>query len=272
MPRYTYITCLMLIATLSCMTACGEKGASVAISPEPWKIETLPQGATEVNTSVSSLNAWAEKGRFIATGICGSASEKWLKLWVELQFSDENGNPVPFMGHASAIVPTFSDAIPPYGRSSFIGFWALAGFGKKVPKSCKVVSVRGVPQAEGPILVATNVSGLKMGINTGASGEQGIEELAWQMNGELQNPLDFTASKIKFEVLVYGTDEKLWYCTQVDLTTPEGQAVFNFIGKEGPLAPKESRPFQLRVFYEHLPQVLKDMKIGRIDLIPFEGR
>jgi hypothetical protein len=273
MSRHTYIYIyVMLIVTLSSMTACGEKSTSVAVSPEPWNIKSLPQEATEVNASVFTLNAWAEQGRFMVAGLCSSASEKWLKLWVELRFLDENGNPVPVMGHATAIVPTFSDAMPPYGRSSFMGYWALAGFGKKAPKSCEVVSIKGVPQAEGPILVATNVSGLKMGVNVGAKMGEPLEEIAWQMQGELQNPLDMTASKPEIEVFVYGTDEKLWYCTLVDPATPEGQAVFNFIGKDGPLAPKESRYFQLRVFYENLPQVLKDIKIGRIDLAPFEGR
>lgn len=105
-----------------------------------------------------------------------------------------------------------------------------------------------------------------------APGQAATEEIAWQVSGALLNPLPLTAARPCFEVLVYGTDNRLWSVLPFD--PADATAVPNIQLEGSPMAMKagEQRSFGLNLQYIFLPQVLREKKIGRVEVLAFEKR
>jgi hypothetical protein len=97
------------------------------------------------------------------------------------------------------------------------------------------------------------------------------EERAWQITGSISNPLDLVAAHPRLEILVFGTDNKLWFSTLLNPEDPASKPYFKF-ERSGPIKAKEERPFTMQVYYERLPGALKAQKIGRVQILPFEAR
>ncbi|MBK6995607.1 MAG: hypothetical protein IPH31_12020 [Lewinellaceae bacterium] len=210
-----------------------------------------------------------EKEHFIVTGICSNTSGKWQKIWLEAIPLDAIGKPLSISRHASVIVATFSDAVPPNGRTSFYASWPLTEFSGK-PASCNFKVAGAVPQDPGPILANSGVNGIKM-FEPSVAGQAAPTERGWQVSGTISNPLEMVASNARLEILLYGTDNKLWMSTVINPDDPAIQPVFSF-DRPGPMQPREERGFSLQVYYAGLPQALKDIKIGRVEIWPFEAR
>lgn len=258
---------LLVLFVMVAFLQCKEE----KIDPAPLNKNILPAGTQIVDAQLNKLNCWTERGQFFATGVCCNPSEEWRKLWLELHFVDANGKPVALNKHAGIIVNTFSDAIPPYGCSSFYVSWPLKNF-SATPANCVLQAAHALKQTEGPILVVPMANSLKM-IAPVAQGQTTTQELGWQVSGTLSNPSEKqVAAHPHFEVMVYGTDNNLWFSALVNPEDPSTRTIFEFLERQGPLQPLENRYFMVKVFYQALPDALKSVQIGRVDVSAFEGR
>lgn len=232
--------------------------------------EMMPVTAKPIAAPISNLNTWVESGSFFVTGICSNASTDWQKIWLEATPLDSSGKPLRVSKHSSVVLNTFSDAVPPNGRTAFFASWPLGDISGS-PTACQIKVAGAVRQTAGPILVIPMVNALKM-FAPQETGQPATEELAWQLSGKLLNPLPIQAKHPRLEILVFGTDNRLWFSTLLNPEDPAMKRVFQFVEGDGPLQPNESREFSLQVFYQGLPQALKEKKIGQIEVLPFEAR
>jgi len=244
-----------------------EKKASTPTPP--FHAELLNANAKPVDISVFQMNSWVENGKFFVTGICNNNTADWQKIWVELTPIDGNGKPVMISKCTSVIIPTYSDAVPPSGRSSFSAAFPLSDFSGK-PATYSVKAVKGIQPAPGPILVSQGTSAMVM-MAPGAQGEPASVEQAWQVSGTISNPLPLIASNPMLEVLVFSQDGKLWLSTLINPSDPTLSGIFHF-DRVGPFQPKEDRNFSLQVAYAILPKPIQEQKIGRVEILPFEAR
>lgn len=244
---------------------CKEK-----IDPTPLNAALLAGTNSKPSVITSFTNCWIEKGNFNVVGVCNNFSSEWQKIWLNVAPLDEKGKPVAILNHASVVIPTFSDAVPPNGRTSFSASWPVKNFSGK-PDTCIITLAGATLQKEGPILVTPTTNGLKM-FKPLDPGQTVAEELGWQISGTLSNPLPLVAAHPRLEVLIYDTEFKLWFSTMVNTEDPQNKSIFQFLERQGPLQPKEDRYFTLQLYYQALPQALKDKKIGKVDILPFEAR
>ena len=245
---------------------CNEKAP---VNKTPLNAAILPGNAQALELNINNVNCWVEKEHFIVTGICSNTSGKWQKIWLEVTPLDAIGKPLSISKHASVIVATFSDAVPPNGRTSFYASWPLSEFSGK-PASCKFKVAGAIHKDPVPILASSGVNGIKM-FEPSVDGQAVPTERGWQVSGTISNPLEMVASNPRLEILLYGTDNKLWMSTVLNPDDPAIQPVF-FFDRQGPMQPREERGFSLQVYYAGLPQALKDIKIGRVEILPFEAR
>lgn len=261
---YTRLVALLLFVLL--FQNCAETPSATS----PLYAENMPENAKPIAAPISNLNTWVEAGSFIVTGICTNSSTAWQKIWLDAIPLDSAGKPLSIQKHASVVLNTFSDAVPPNGRTAFFASWPLSDF-SGYPASCQVKVAGALQQIAGPILVVPMVNALKL-FAPPESGQAATEELAWQLSGQILNPLPMQAAHPRLEVLVYGTDNRLWLSTLINPEDPATKRVFQFVAGEGPLQPNDAREFSLQVFYQGLPQALKEKKIGQIEVLPFEAR
>lgn len=256
----------LLFALLFSFQHCTE--TSPAINT-PLNAEYLPSNAGPLQVNIYNVNSWVEKDRFFVTGVCSNISANWQRFWLDVVPVNAAGKAIAISNHTSVIVPTFSDAVPPQGRTSFFASWPLTDFSGK-PDSCIVKLAGAVQQTAGPILAVPGTNGIRM-FASSTSGLPATEETAWQLSGNLLNALDMEAAHPRLEILLYGKDNKLWLSTVLNPEDPATKPIFQF-DREGPLQPKESRAFSLQVYYTGLPEALNTQKIGRIDILPFVAR
>lgn len=254
------------IALLLSCTSSAENQSNTATNIS----NTLELDTTLTNISISDLNCWVERGQFFVVGICNNESDYWLNIWLQMAPTDANGKPIKVNGAESAIFPTFSDAVPPRGRTSFFFEWPLAAF-PSMPDSCVVTGAGAVALSPGPILVVVEQSGVKMLVPATPEDTVSNLEKAWTLNFVVENPLDVEAAHPRVELLLYGTDKRLWMATVLDPENEDQKEVFK-AEKEGPMAPKEKRRFAAQVVYDNLPQSLVEKKIGRVEFLPFNAR
>lgn len=257
----------LLFAFVFLIQNCKEE--KVVVPTQPLNVELLPTAATPTSLIVYKQNCWVEDGKFCIVGICSNPTPEWQKAWLEVVPVNAEGKPILISKHSSVIVPTFSDAVPPSGRTSFFATWPLTEFSGK-PDSFNIKAMMSIHPAEGPILVTPMLSCMKMLVPT-TEGQPANQETAWQAFSSVSNPLQMVASHPRIEVLVYGSDNRLYLSTVLNTEDPAMKPIFNFEG-EGPLKPGETRPFTLQVHYQGLPKALQEKKIGMIEAMPFEAR
>jgi hypothetical protein len=263
----TLILTLILGITLffACTNSVENKPNTTGLSDNP----ALPSGTITAIVKVSNLNCWVEKGQFLVTGICDNHSGEWQKIWLAMIPMDAKGRPLKVNGDTSSIFATFSDAVPPQGRTSFFASWPLKAF-SGVPDTCIVKGGAALPMPAGPILIVAEQSGVKMIVPENANDTVGTE-IAWHVNVMVENPLDMQALHPRVELLIFGKDQRLWFATVLN---PEDAQQKQYVNaeKEGPMEPKEKRRIGANVYYENLPQALKDQKIDHVEFHPFEAR
>lgn len=231
--------------------------------------ELLPANAAPSTVKITDLNCWIEQGQCFITGICSNESSSWQKIWLKAEPLDHAGKSLKIKGFASVVFPTFSSAVPPKGRTSFFTGWPLTDF-SGTPDSCLVTGAGAIAVAAGPILLVEQISGVKM-LAPKKEGEAATEEVAWQINAILNNPMPLPAAHPRLELLLYCTDNRLWLSTLLNPEDPQTKQLLS-LEKEGPMQPGEQRKLGVYAFYERMPQALKDRKIGRVELLAFEER
>lgn len=258
---------LNLFLGISLLLTCAE---CKDVKPKPVAVTLPPKATALTNVSITALNCWVEKESFFITGICDNLSNDWQKIWLRMAPMDSEGKPLEVNGAADAPFPTFSDAVPPRGRTSFFAEWPLSAF-SGVPDSCTVTGAGAINMPAGPILIISQQSGVKMLVGEKSGDSLVMVERAWQVNATVENPLDMQALHPRLELLVYGTDQRLWYATVLNPEEPLQKPAVN-AEREGPMKPQEKRRIGAYVYYANLPQALKDKKIDHVEFYPFEAR
>ncbi|MCC6412296.1 MAG: hypothetical protein IT270_11595 [Saprospiraceae bacterium] len=228
----------------------------------------MPADAQPATVSIRDLNFWVEGDNFYVVGVVDDRGSKWSRVWVKLQVSDKDGDVLKFEGNEAIMVPTFSDALPPGGRTSFFAGFPLKQF-NGTPAKAQVAIAYSVPTEPGAILVVSQFSGVL--IMTPKPGEStSTVERGWSLGGFVENPLpQFPCNNLRGELLVYGKDEKL-YLSQIVISDGENPTLL--MEKPGPLLPGEKRRVGASVMYDHAPRILDSIKIGRVELQPFDAR
>jgi len=262
----TLILTLVLGITLFLSCTSSVENQTSAIPPGP----TVQLDTSLTSVDITDLNCWVERGQFFVAGVCDNLSGNWLKIWLQMQPMDAKGKLITVNGAPSVVFPTFSDAVPPRGRTSFFVEWPLSAF-PVMPDSCIVTGAGAVTLSPGPILVSTEQGGVKMLVPAAPGDTMSTVERAWQVHVMVENPLDVQAAHPRVELLVYGTDKRLWFASVLNPEDPNQKEVVN-AEREGPMAPKEKRRFGARVFYDNMPQALQEKKIGRVEFQPFDAR
>lgn len=248
---------------LSCTNGAGNQ-------PKISPASDMPAEAGAAQVNITELNCWVEQGHFFIAGICDNLSPEWQKIWLKMTPMDSEGKPLKVNGEAASVFRPFSDAVAPRGRTSFFAGWPLDQF-SGTPDSCVISGAGAVVVNAGPILVVTEQSGVKMLLHEQVGDSLVGTEKAWQLSILVENPLELQAAHPRIEMLVYGTDKRLWY---VSVLNPEDPAQQQYLKpeREGPMAPREKRRFAAFLSYENLPQALKEKKIWRIDYQAFNAQ
>lgn len=120
----------------------------------------------------------------------------------------------------------------------------------------------------GPILIATKTSSVKV-INGDPEDSTKTVEVAWRVNGTLENPLPGVVLEPCIDVLLYGTDERLYFTQGLQLNQDTAVVASD---RYGQMLPGDKRNFGMAIGYESLPEALKNLKIGRVDFLGYEKR
>ncbi|MBL7828672.1 MAG: hypothetical protein JNJ57_18705 [Saprospiraceae bacterium] len=246
------------------MFACDRKAPQPS---GPLQAELLPANASPAQVKVTDINAWVEQGRFFVTGVCSNESAAWQQIWLKVEPLDAAGNALQIKGAPAVIIATFSSGVPPKGRTSFFEGWPLADF-SGTPASCRISGAGALQKPAGPVLLVEQVGGVKM-MAPNAPGQPATEEIAWQIGGVLNNPMPMEAQHLRFELMLYGTDNRLWFSMLLNPEDPQFKQLIA-LEKPGPLAGGEKRQVGIYAYYERLPQALKAQKIGRAELLAFD--
>ena len=257
---------LTLLPLLLLGQQCGDRAVPVAA---PLDAVVLPDNAVTPDVRVSDLNCWVEQGQFFVTGICSNESASWQKIWLKAEPMDLSGKNLTIHGAPSALLTTFSGAVPPKGRTAFFAGWPLSEFAG-MPDSCRISGAGALQVSPGAILLMEEVSGVKM-LTSHQAVEAASDEIAWQINAVLNNPLPTASEPPRLELLLYGTDNRLWYSTVLNPDDPQMKKIVS-LEKYGPLQPGERRRVGVYAYYDGMPQALKSLKIGRVELLAFEER
>jgi len=259
---------LLLSICPALFLACqGNSASSVQTVGTPLP-DQLPTDAKPPAISISDLNCWVEKSNFFVIGLCNNESNEWQKIWLRMDPLDGTGQALQLTQGAENTFLVLADAVPPRGRSSFFAYWPLSSFAG-VPDSAHISGAGAVTVPAGPILIAEQQSGVKM--RSGASSAPDAVETRWLASVVLSNPLQIQAVHPKAELLLYGTDKRLWMSTILDPEDPTQQDILTF-ERRGPMAPGEKRQLSCYISYDNLPTQLQALKIGRVAFLPFEGR
>jgi hypothetical protein len=229
------------------------------LAPQP----NVVPATTAIPFQITDLTCWVEQGQFFATGICINQSPTWQKIWLEATPINIGMQSTP---HAKTLVPTFSDAVPPQGRSAFFAQWPLKS--EFAPDSLRITNALAQPQAPQAILVVENLNGVRL--MAPANATQTSVEIAYQLSGTLFNALPITVASVKMEILIFDTNGRLQFSSLLDPQSEQAKPIFRF-EKTGAIQPNEKRAFELQIHYEQLPQSLKQKKIGHIEILAFQN-
>ena len=261
---------LFLAPLLAVFFSCENSDTkSAAPPPTAAASDVLPAHADTASVSISDLNCWTEQGQFFVVGICDNRAGAWQRIWLRMAPADSTGRPISCNGQPSAVIPTFSRAVPPLGRSSFFAGWPLSAF-SGLPGSCRIEGAGAVAVPSGAILVGTEQSGVRMLAPDPSDATKTIEK-GWQTSVVVQNPLQLPAQHPCVELLIYGKDQRLWLSQVIDPADPALRGIINSEG-EGPLGPQERRRISANIFYPNLPKRLQEVLIGRVEFLPFDRR
>ena len=258
-----------LILGITLFFSCTNSVENQSNNPAVAANSALPYGTITAITTITDLNCWVEQGQFLVAGVCNNESGEWQKIWLDMTPLDANGRRLKVNGDSSSVLPTFSDAVPPHGRTSFFAAWPLSAF-SGTPDSCIVKGGSALPVSSGPILIAVKKSGVRV-IVPQAPGDTATKEIAWQVNVTVENPLDIKAYHPRTELLIFGRDQRLWFATVLN---PEDEQQKQYVKaeKDGPMEPHEKRDIGANVFYDNLPKALREQTIDHVDFYPFEAR
>jgi len=240
-----------------------QKGSAVVELPD------LPDNAKQTEVDINDLNFWTEGAYFYVVGLVDDRSNQWSRIWVKIQLLDENDEVLKFDGGKEIVVPTFSDALPPRGRTSFFAGFPLAKINGK-PAKVVFTDAFSMPVDPGAILISSSVGGVMILTQAKPGDSTATFEKGWAVSGIVENPLpDYTVDSLRGEWLVYGSDEKLYMSV---LVVGQGDNPSLMQERPGSLFPLEKIRVGGSLLYENMPKMLDSVRIGRVELHVFDSR
>lgn len=266
---HTLLFCLSLFG-LQCKNQSAPPPAA-PVETKPLLPGELPANLVQANITISALNCWREKGVFFVTGICDNFSDDWHKIWLRMEPMDSTGRSITVGNLPSAVFAAFSEAVPPRGRTSFFYGWKLEDFAG-VPDSARLFAAGGEPRTPGAVIIAQEPSGVRMMASAPTPNGPGVpKEVGWQCGLVLHNTLEVVATHPRAELLVYGTDQRLWLSMVLNYDDATQRSFITANG-EGAMQPSEKRQMDCKLYYYHLPDRLKQIMIGKIEFLAFDAR
>lgn len=228
----------------------------------------LPPNADTISVGFRDQNAYSSNGMYCVAAIVDSKALTWQRIWVRVQLLDEAGKVLAINGDTSgAVVRTMADAVPPLGATSMFFSAPLTQI-SGTPAGCRLSGAGGLEQSPGPILICYETGGVRISYPDTLNPKKNIETV-FQASGTVENPLDVMAPHFNLVVLIYGKDEKLYFVQAVD---PEDQGTALLMERSGPLIAKEKRKITLPVYYQQLPEVLRQLLISKVLFQVYEVR
>ncbi|MCC6459941.1 MAG: hypothetical protein IT260_05705 [Saprospiraceae bacterium] len=271
--RILFLFLTIALLSLSILgAACTEKTAATpppvpGLQTSSEIVQQLPKGADSAKVSFRDLNYWQEKDLFCIIALVDNNADTWQRIWVRVELFDSAGKRLLIGKDSSLIVRAFSDAIPPRGASSIfvtLPYIQLSG----TPVSCKLSGAGALLQNPGAILLTGESSGVRMQYPDPKDPKKVIEK-AFQSTSMVENPLEMNAPHPRAVMLIYATDNKLYFAQVLDL---EKQYEFLRSDKTGPMGPREQRRLVCALVYENLPTPIREKTIGRVDIQMFDAR
>ncbi len=257
------LSSLLLLLTWQCAQSSTE-GANTTTKQESLE---MPSTAKPTPAHLTDVNCWSENNQFMVAALLDSDDFFWKRFWVKIALLDASGKQLLIGADSFAIIPTHSSAVPPRGRTSFT--WSFDK--RKIagePDSIRLIDAMGQEVFAGPILIATKTSSVKV-INGDPEDSTKTVEVAWRVNGTLENPLPGVVLEPCIDVLLYGTDERLYFTQGLQLNQDTAVVASD---RYGQMLPGDKRNFGMAIGYESLPEALKNLKIGRVDFLGYEKR
>lgn len=227
----------------------------------------LPKDAQPANVILTDVNCWVEGDMFYSIGLVDNGEPFWLRIWLQLVVVDAKNQIVPFKNDDFCLVETHADALPPRGRTAFFASWKLSDF-KGVPDSVQLIGAQSATVDPGAILLAQSKGG-SISVSSGDSSSSPVREKYFTVNGVVENPLPLNAENPGLSLLLYGFDQKLWFTQNLNLNVDTSYIRAKVCGT---MTPNEKRDFGMHVYYDNLPQAIRDKRIGRIDFLGYEKR
>ncbi len=265
MKYATYGLTAFLLASAICLVQCKDTFAEGKKNNNAEK--PMPKEAAAAQVVLAEVNCWTEGDEFHAVGLVDSQEPFWRKFWLEIGVVDAQGQIVKFDSDSFCIINTHADALPPRGRTAFMASWKLSKL-SGTPDSIILHGARSIDVQPGAILIASNIGGGYKTATLDTVTHQS-RELYWTVMGTIENPLPQMAIEPAISVLLYGTDKKLWYTHSYNTDTDTS---FIKTSIYGPMSPNEKRQFGFNVYYDNLPEPIRKMLIGRVDVLGHENR
>lgn len=264
----------LLFAVVLTVTACQEDQTKInAIANQKGSVVVelpdMPDDAVQTKIDINDLNFWSEGEYFYVVGLVDDQSNLWSRVWLKIRILDENDEALTFDGEKDIIVPTFSDALPPRGRTSFFSGFPLAKINGK-PGKIVVMDAFAKEVEPGAILIPSDIGGVMILTQAKPGDSIASVENGWAVSAFVENPLPLhDCDSLRGEWLVYGKDEKLYISI---LTLGYGDNPSLIKERPGPLHPGDKVRVGSSVLYANIPRVLDSVRIGRVDFQPFDSR
>ena len=274
--RFLYLLICLLVSVLAC-----EQSASKSTAPESGAAtgsfvttasmvlqDTIPDELESTEVGFRNTNVFISNDLFCVVALVDNQTDDWRKIWIRAEVLDKNGRVLLVGADSSLVVKTFSDAVPPRGATSFFLAIPLSQI-KGQPVDCRLAGAGSIRRPPGPILIASEIGGVRA-MYADKEDPTKVVEQEYQLQATLENPLNMMALDPRMVILIYGKeDNKLYFAQMIDTDKPN--TVFRE-EREGPLQPQEKRKITCKIFYEMLPQQIKDQLIGRIEVQLYEAR
>jgi hypothetical protein len=264
--QHTFLFALMLASlfTAGCKNSKSGRNSLVSSLQAPESSNTLQE--------VKESNFYIDHDTIHVLGVVSNKDVKACRQLIAIEFFDANNQMLDVKGAPFQKADTVHTINP-----TVLGM-GWSGFSYTIPKNAVVGTVQSVKvrpigatfmESKRPILFESQgfFKALKSDtdIATGEVKQEPIE-VSWNGNGQIINPFDVSSFPPHLELWVFGTDNKLYVVEHLD---PSYEKARLNIGSASSLAPMEKRPVTIKVDVETLPQVLKDLKIGRIEVQAF---
>jgi hypothetical protein len=262
--RNPIIVFVLIILGWHGLASCNSAPASDLIGPYAPDRPMPTEGLDTMQVTFDDVHTWVENGQFYVVGLANNLSNDWQQYWLRLTALDAAGQVLTINGKPDVVVPVMADAVPPRGRSSFFAAIPLDKI-SGTPADCKLAAAGAKIMDPGPILIATEISGVRVLVQNESDTVQ--VEKAWQMRIKVTNPLPLEAQNPCLESLLYGRDGKLWYAQTYN---PQRDTAIISQSEIGPIPAQGSRIFAYNISYDSLPKGLQDAKIRNVEVLCFD--